>query len=412
MPEIIDVLNEVGSTIKELRDRVDKLEGGVKDASGYDKEVIDRIQKALNSLDAIKVDHEKTKAMEASIKELEEHIALLKSTGAGASGVTPEAKAHAEAFDKYFRKNRGAESLGELQVQAGLSTSSDPDGGFTVPVEVETTIDRIATAVSTFRNLAGSMTIGTDSYTKLVNVGGATAGWVGEQDARTETDTPTLVEILINVMEEYAYPFTTQKLLDDSRIDIATWLGNEVAIEFNDQEAEAFITGNGVKQPKGILSQTMVANSSYAWGKVGFTTSGAAAALDDPDRLITFTGTLKPTYRNGAGYIMAESTQETIRTMKLGTGEYIWRPGLSEGAPNTLFGKPVAIDDFMPVIASGAFPIAYGNFKRAYLILNRQGIRVLRNPYATMGKVGFYTTRRIGGGVVNYEAYKVLKIAA
>jgi HK97 family phage major capsid protein len=109
---------------------------------------------------------------------------------------------------------------------------------------------------------------------------------------------------------------------------------------------------------------------------------------------------------------MAESTQETIRTMKLGTGEYIWRPGLSEGAPNTLFGKPVAIDDFMPVIASGAFPIAYGNFKRAYLILNRQGIRVLRNPYATMGKVGFYTTRRIGGGVVNYEAYKVLKIAA
>ena len=393
MPEITEVLNDLGSAYEELKKRVDAVEK-VSAAPGYDKEVIDRIQKAMNSLDALKVDHEKTKAMEASIKEMEEHIALLQSGGVGAQGVSPEVKAHADAFNTYFRRNSGAENLRQLEVQAGLSTSSDPDGGFTVPVEVETTIDRIATAVSTFRNLAGSMTIGTDSYTKLVNVGGATAGWVGEQEARTETSTPSLKEILINVMEEYAYPFTTQKLLDDSRIDIASWLGNEVAIEFNDQEAEAFITGNGVKQPKGILAQTMVANASYAWGKIGFTTSGAASALSDPDRLITFIGTLKPAYRNGASFIMAESTQETIRTMKNGLGEYIWRQGLSEGAPNTLLGKPVAIDDFMPVIAAGAFPIAYGNFKRAYLILNRQGIRVLRNPYATMGKVGFYTDRK------------------
>lgn len=411
MPDITVVLDELGSAYEELKKRVDKVET-VDKAPGLDKEVIDRIQKTMNSLEGMKADAEKMSRMEATIKEMEEHIALMKSSGSGSRSLSPEVKAHADAFDSYFRKNRGADSLQQLAVQAGLSTSSDPDGGFTVPVEVETTIDRIATSVSTFRQLAGSMTIGTDSYTKLVNLGGATGGWVGEQDARTETTTPTLAEILINVMEEYAYPFTTQKLLDDSRINIASWLGDEVAITFNDQEAEAFITGNGVKQPKGILAQTMVANSSYAWGKVGFTTSGHATTLPDPDKLITLMGTLKPVYRNGAGFIMAESTQEVIRTMKLGTGEYIWKPGLTEGASNTLLGKPVAIDDFMPTIAGNAYAIAYGNFKRAYTILNRQGIRVLRNPYATMGKVGFYTTRRIGGGVVNYEAYKVLKIAA
>lgn len=362
-------------------------------------------------VDKINADIAQISALKKQLETLETAVAQGQFPGGGKNELDRVKAQHKDAFAKFFRK--GAEGgLRDLEVQAGLSTLSDPDGGFLVPEDYEQAIDRVALSVSAMRRLATVRTIGTDTYKKLVNQGGASAGWVGEKGARAETNTPTLVEIAINAKEVYAMPAATQTLLDDSRVDIAGWLADEVSIEFSEQESDAFINGNGVEKPKGIAAYTMVANSSYVWGKVGFITSGNATLINDLDKLIDLQHALKAVYRNGAAWLMNDATLATIRKMKDGDGNYIWVPGLKDGAPDTLLGKPVEIDDNVDDIGSGKYPIFFANFKRAYLIIDRQGVRVLRDPYTTKPYVLFYTTKRVGGGIVMYEAIKALKVSA
>jgi HK97 family phage major capsid protein len=362
-------------------------------------------------VDKINADIAQISALKKQLETLETAVAQGQFPGGGKNELDRVKAQHKDAFAKFFRK--GAEGgLRDLEVQAGLSTLSDPDGGFLVPEDYEQAIDRVALSVSAMRRLATVRTIGTDTYKKLVNQGGASAGWVGEKGARAETNTPTLVEIAINAKEVYAMPAATQTLLDDSRVDIAGWLADEVSIEFSEQESDAFINGNGVEKPKGIAAYPMAANASYVWGKVGYITSGNASLINDLDKLIDLQHALKPVYRNGAAWLMNDSTLATIRKMKDGDGNYIWVPGLKDGAPDTLLGKPVEIDDNVDDIAANKYPIFFANFKRAYLIIDRQGVRVLRDPYTTKPYVLFYTTKRVGGGIVMYEAIKALKVSA
>jgi len=362
-------------------------------------------------VDKINADIAQISALKKRLETLETAVAQGQFPGGGKNELDRVKAQHKDAFGKWFRK--GTEGgLRDLEVQAGLSTLSDPDGGFLVPEDYEQAIDRVALSVSAMRRLATVRTIGTDTYKKLVNKGGASSGWVGEKGARAETNTPTLVEIAINAKELYAMPAATQTLLDDSRVDIAGWLADEVSIEFSEQESKAFINGNGVEQPKGIAAYTMVANASYVWGKVGYITSGNASLINDLDKLIDLQHALKPVYRNGAAWLMNDATLATIRKMKDGDGNYIWVPGLKDGAPDTLLGKPVEIDDNVDDIGAGKYPIFFANFKRAYLIIDRQGVRVLRDPYTSKPYVLFYTTRRVGGGIVMYEAIKALKVSA
>ena len=362
-------------------------------------------------VDKINADIAQISALKKQLETLETAVAQGQFPGGGKNELDRVKAQHKDAFAKFFRK--GAEGgLRDLEVQAGLSTLSDPDGGFLVPEDYEQAIDRVALSVSAMRRLATVRTIGTDTYKKLVNQGGASAGWVGEKGARAETNTPTLTEIAINTKEIYAMPAATQTLLDDSRVDIAGWLADEVSIEFSEQESEAFIHGNGVEQPKGIAAYAMAANSSYVWGKVGYITSGNAFLVNDLDKLIDLQHALKPVYRNGAAWLMNDATLATIRKMKDGDGNYIWVPGLKDGAPDTLLGKPVEIDDNVDDIGANKYPIFFANFKRAYLIIDRQGVRVLRDPYTTKPYVLFYTTKRVGGGIVMYEAIKALKVSA
>ncbi len=362
-------------------------------------------------VDKINADIAQISALKKQLDTLETAVAQGQFPGGGKNELDRVKAQHKDAFAKFFRK--GAEGgLRDLEVQAGLSTLSDPDGGFLVPEDYEQAIDRVALSVSAMRRLATVRTIGTDTYKKLVNQGGASAGWVGEKGARAETNTPTLTEIAINTKEIYAMPAATQTLLDDSRVDIAGWLADEVSIEFSEQESEAFINGNGVEQPKGIAAYAMAANSSYVWGKVGYITSGNSSLVNDLDKLIDLQHALKPVYRNGAAWLMNDATLATIRKMKDGEGNYIWVPGLKDGAPDTLLGKPVEIDDNVDDIAANKYPIFFANFKRAYLIIDRQGVRVLRDPYTSKPYVLFYTTKRVGGGIVMYEAIKALKVSA
>lgn len=355
---------------------------------------ISKLQKALDDLNAFK--------------------AAVEIGGGAGDAIDPAAKEHSQAFNKWFRK--GVDNgLSELEVKASLTTQSDPDGGFLVPKEVESTIDRVLGTVSTMRQLATVMPIGTDTYQKFVSMGGANAGWVGEEESRPETGTPTLRDIIITVMEMYANPFTTQKMLDDGIVDIAAWLADEVQITFSELEGAAFVSGNGVKKPRGILAYDTVANASWAWGKLGFTVSGGAAsfaATAPADALIDVHYSLKQGMRNGASWLMSDPTMGTVRKMKDGDGNYLWAAPNATAEVPTILGKPVYTDDNMPAIGAGTFPIAFGDFRRGYMIADRIGIRVLRDPYTNKPKVGFYTTKRVGGGVTNFEAIKLLKIAA
>lgn len=360
---------------------------------------------------------EKVDKMNAEISkfgELKKQVEYLdtvvgrRGLGGGVTDLNSAKAEHAKAFEQWFRKGVDA-GLKNLEIQASASTLSDPDGGFLVPDEMAAAIDRVAESVSALRRLSSTMTIGTGTYRKLVNQGGAGGGWVSEKAARPETANPTLVEIAINTKEIYANPATTQTLLDDASLNIEQWLADEVGIVFNEQESLAFIKGNGVEKPKGILDYPTVANGSYVWGKIGYIFSGSSASIGTADKLIDLQQALKSVYRQNGVFLMNDLTQAEVRKMKDGEGNYIWKPGIAEGAPNTLLGKPVEIDDNMDDIGSGKFPIAFADFKRAYLIVDRFGIRVLRDPYTNKPFVHFYTTRRVGGGVVMYEAIKLLK---
>jgi HK97 family phage major capsid protein len=184
---------------------------------------------------------------------------------------------------------------------------------------------------------------------------------------------------------------------------------------FGEQEGAAFISGNGTSQPKGFLSETIVADASWAWTKIGYIASGADgafAATDPSDALITLAYAPKQAYRANGTWVMNRKTEAVIRKFKDSQHNYIWQPGASAGQPATLFGYPVAEAEDMPDIASNAYAVAFGDFKRGYLIVDRIGVRVLRDPYSAKPYVLFYTTKRVGGGVQNFEAIKLMKFAA
>lgn len=329
----------------------------------------------------------------------------------GAGGADPDKKAHAAAFNKWFRKGVDA-GLSDLEVKAKLTTQSDPDGGYLVPEEMSRTIDRVLGVVSVMRQLATVMPIGTSVYKKLVSMGGAGAGWVGEEEARPETGTPTLRELIFTVMEMYANPATTQAMLDDGIIDVGAWLADEVQTTFAEMEGAAFIAGSGVKRPRGLLTYPTVANASYAWGSLGFVVSGAAAAFASSapgDAFVDLHYGLKQGYRSNASWLMSDAVMAIVRKFKDGQGNYLWAPPTAAAEVATILGKPVYTDDNMPALGANAFPVAFGDFKRGYLILDRIGIRVLRDPFTNKPYVHFYTTKRVGGGVANFEAIKLMK---
>jgi HK97 family phage major capsid protein len=355
--------------------------------------------------------------MNTEFDKLNAQIAAMK-LGGGGSDVDPALAEHAQAFNKFFRKGVDA-GLSDLEIKAKLNTQSDPDSGYLVTPEMETAIDRVLGTVSTVRSLARSMNISTDTYKKLINVGGASSGWVGESEARPETDTPKLREIAINTAELFANPASTQKALDDASIDIAAWLAEEVSIEFAEQEGAAFVNGNGVNKPRGILAYDKVANASYAWGKTGFIVSGKAASFADAsataspaDAFIDLHYALKQGYRTNASFLMSDLTMGKVRKFKDAEGAFIWAAPSGTAEVATILGKPTYTDDNMPAVAANAYPIAFGDFNRAYLIADRIGVRVLRDPFTSKPNVLFYTTKRVGGGITNFEAIKLMKISA
>jgi HK97 family phage major capsid protein len=311
---------------------------------------------------------------------------------------------HKAAFDSYVRSGETA-SLRALE-QKALSAGTGSDGGFTVPTEVESTIMRALTEISPIRAIAGNRQVSSTSYKKPFAKSGAAAGWVAE------TDTPVLEELDFPTMELYAMPAASQTLLDDSAVDIEAWIADEVRIAFAAQENTAFVTGNGTNKPKGFLDYTQVADGSWSWGNIGYIATGVDGdfASSDPEHdLFDLIYTLKAGYRGNANWVMNRSTQAEVRKIKDGDGNYIWQPATEAGARPMLLGFPIVETEDMPGIGSDETAIAFGDFQRGYLVVDRIGIRVLRDPFSSKPYVLFYTTKRVGGGVQDFGAIKLLK---
>lgn len=296
---------------------------------------------------------------------------------------------------------------------ASMSTLSDPDGGYASPAEMERNISTIARSTTAMRNIADVRTLERD-LELVIAVGGVACDFVTEKGAREETDGPTLSKLLFPFRELYCMPVATNRLLDLAFMDFLSWLSMEAGYAFSAKEEWSFISedSDGLASPRGLLSYPKILNSSWAWGSIGFVNSGNATTLT-ADSLLDLQDGLDPQYRANASWLMAGSTWTAIRKMKTGEAEYIWRPGLEEGAPSTLLGRPVYISEQMPSVGAGAYPIAYGDFKRGYIIGDhKKGTIILPDSLTQKGFTKLYCTRRILGGVQNYEAIKLLKISA
>jgi HK97 family phage major capsid protein len=326
---------------------------------------------------------------------------------------TQSAREHKSAFDAYIRAGESG-GLRELEVKA-LSAGSNPDGGYLVPVEIEREIGKRLAAISPIRSIASVRTISANVYKKPFMTAGPAVGWVGETAARTQTTSPTLDELSFPAMELYAMPAATATLLEDSAVNIDEWIAAEVEQAFAVQEGAAFTTGDGTNKPKGFLGYTAVAESSWAWGSLGYIASGGAgdfAASDPIDAFIDLVYALKAGYRQNAVFVMNRKTQRAVRKLKDDDGQYLWQPPAVAGSRASLLTFPVIEAEDMPDIAANSLSIAFGDFSRGYLVVDRTGVSVLRDPFTAKPYVLFYTTKRVGGGVQDFDAIKLMKFAS
>jgi HK97 family phage major capsid protein len=310
---------------------------------------------------------------------------------------------------------RRSGGLRALEQKSAMSVGSNPDGGYVVPIEIEQAIGERLTAISPIRQIAGQRTISANVYKKPFMTSGPAVGWVGETASRPQTDTPVLDQLSFPAMELYAMPAATATLLEDSAVNLDQWLASEVDQAFAVQEGTAFVTGDGSNKPKGFLSYTNIANASWVWGDIGYIATGAAGAFpasNPSDVLVELIYALKAGYRQNAVFVMNRKTQAAIRKFKDGQGNYLWQPPAQADGRATLMTFPIIEAEDMPDEAANSYSVAFGDFGRGYLVVDRQGVTVLRDPFTAKPYVLFYTTKRVGGGVQDFDAIKLLKFAA
>ncbi len=329
--------------------------------------------------------------------------------GSAARVETGERKA---AFMRYMRVG-DATAVATLEAKSLNTGGAGEEGGYLAPTEVERLITAAVKDISPMRQIASVREIGGNVFRKPVSNGDTAAGWVAETTARdAATTAPTLTALDFPAMELYAMPAASQTLLDDAIVDIEQWLADEVQTEFAVQESAAFISGNGTTAPKGILTYDIAADATKDADELGFILTGvdgAFPASNPSDKLLDLIYLPKQAYRANGRFLMNRSVVGALRKFKDSEGNYLWQPNTEPGEPARLMGYPVTEAEDMPDIGEDSHSIAFGDFRRGYLIVDRIGVRVLRDPYSAKPYVLFYTTKRVGGGVQDFEAIKFLK---
>ena len=321
---------------------------------------------------------------------------------------------HQKAFEAYVRTGDD-DGLRGLQLEGkALNTAVAGDGGYLVDPVTADNIASVLASTASIRAIANVVNVEATSYDVLIDHGDVGSGWATETGSVTETGTPTIERIAIQLHELSALPKASQRLLDDSAFDIEAWLAGRIADKFARAEADAFINGDGVDKPTGFLTHPTVANDSWAWGSLGYVatgTSGDFDATNPADAIVDLVYSLDAEYRSGATFVMNSKVAGAVRKMKDLDGRFLWSDGLAAGEPARLMGYPVLIAEDMPDIAADATPIAFGNFAAGYTVAERPDTRILRDPFSAKPHVLFYATKRVGGDVSDFAAIKLLKLS-
>jgi len=357
--------------------------------------------------------------VKTAMQQQEERMTMLdrKTMTYGRPALSAHAEAdvpHKKAFGAYLRSGDDDSLRGLVLEGKALSTAVAADGGFLVDPQTADTIRSLLLSTSTLRAVANVVQIDATSFDVLIDRTEVGSGWATELAAQAETSTPTIERISIKLHELSAMPKASQRLLDDSAFDVEGWLAGKIATRFIRAEAAAFINGDGVDKPRGILLPAKVTNASWTWGSIGYVPSGAAAdfpAVNAGDTIVNLVYALGADYRTNATFLMNSKTAGAVRKMKDADGRFLWSDGLVAGQPSTLMGYPVLVCEDMPDIAANAFAIAFGDFNAGYTIAERPDLRILRDPFSAKPHVLFYASKRVGGDVTDFAAIKLLRFA-
>lgn len=357
--------------------------------------------------------------MKSRLQQQEERLQMLdrksiSSARPALSGATVEAAPHQKAFDAYIRTGDD-DALRGLEIEEkAMSSTVAADGGYLVDPQTSETVKSVLKSQASLRAVASVVSVEATAYDVLVDFTETDAGWASETADQTESGTAQIDRISIPLHELSALPKVSQRLLDDSAFDIEEWLATRIADKFARSEAAAFVTGDGIDKPTGFLTAPQVDEAIWAWGNLGYVPTGvdgAFSAAAPADALVDLVYALGARYRANGTFVMNSKTAGVVRKIKDADGRFLWSDGLAAGEPARLLGYPVLIAEDMPDIASGEAAIAFGDFGAGYTIAERPDLRILRDPFSAKPNVLFYATKRVGGGVTDFAAIKLLKFA-
>lgn len=426
--EMKQLFDEQSKAFEALKATVTELDKQVK-KTGEDIVTKDKFEKVNTALDKIADD---IKAAAKRADEVEAKANRLALSGAGndeaetkaakAFGKQVGAEMSVEEFRTYksalYDVNGPLRSTGAKGDQKALSVGSDPDGGYLVTPDTTGRIVQRIYDTSPMRQVAATMSIGVDSVEGLNDLDQNGFAWVGETGGRTENPTAQLGKWSIQVHEAVSIVSATQKVLEDARLDLESWLATKSADRIARGENAAFVVGDGQSKPRGLFTYTTAAtaDATRAWGTFEHLNTGAAGAFrtrsgdtNPVDDLVNVIYALKPAYRNNASWMTSRAVLREARKLKDGQGNFIWQPAAVAGQPSALLGFPIVEAEDVPALASGSLSMAFGDFRETYLIVDRIGLSVLRDPYTSYPYVFFKFRKRVGGAAINFEATKFVR---
>lgn len=425
MSEVARTMEKLGEAVEAHRKATDERLDEIKKSGAVRPETeakLAKIDAVVDELSEIKKDFEKLQTRASR-------------PGLGASEgerVGPEEMAYKSSFLNWVRNSgdpqaqidlhqkskaipRGAAADMETRAtQTVVGTNSA--GGFALPKVIESQIARLSVDISPIRQIATVRQVSTTDYQELFDINGVAFEWLGEAATRNQTNTSDLARVAPTMGMASAKPQASEESLDDLFFDVESWLVQTASEAIAAGEGAAFISGNGTNRPTGFLAgptPVTTADSSRAFGTLQYIASGQASALPtSADVFYDMVYSVRSRYRANARWVTSKAVLASLRKYKDTTNQYLWQPSLVLGQPDTFMGYAVTEAEDMPAVAANAFPLAFGDFREGYLIVDRVGMRMTRDEITTPGFVKFYIRKRVGGILRNTQAIKLLKVAA
>lgn len=406
-----DLKKEVAGVMGSIKEFKDTHEENLKKSDALNEQKMNKMQ------DSILEKLEKMDTAQAQDSKRLEQVEAFANRQEKAVGDKGEAKERTQKFNDFLRKashDQNNQTFDILDTKGlelkQMSSDVQPEGGYLVRPEFADFVIGRVFETSPMRRIANIETIGSRSLEIDIDDNEAGAGWVGENETRSETTTPEVGMLEIVAREMHATPIATTQVIEDAHMDLEGWLQRKVSERFGRLENTAFITGDNVKKPRGILDyDAWAVAETYERNKLEQISSGAATTLT-ADGLISLQNSLVELYQSNATWLMRRATYGVAMKLKDGQGQYLFNASLDQntGLPSIdLLGRPVMFAADMPALGAGALSVAYGDFRVGYTIVDRRGIQILRDPFTTKGKVKFYTTKRVGGAVTSFDSIKI-----